>query len=179
MFDAPDRYISRKGECVIDKKLFEELYRQYYKPLFLYAFSLTHVEADAEDITANAFVKALTTFQSGNIRAWLYTVLHNEFLDIKRRQRRETNLDDDMIQTAAAEDDVWQDYLENEKRHWLYKQISNLPGLEREVMLLTIQTDYNDNEISEILGVTVANVRVLRHRAKKRLIATVCEEEKL
>ncbi len=154
------------------QEMFEELYRRYYRPLFLYAYSLTHVKEDAEDLTANTFVKALTTFRSGNIQAWMYTVLHNEFLDLKKRQKREVHCDDEIVQNQPMVEDVLEDYMENERRQWLYGQISHLPEREREVLLLTIQTDYRDNEIAEILGLTAAHVRVLRHRAKQRIIAT-------
>lgn len=153
------------------QELFEQLYRRYYQPLFLYAYSLTHVKEDAEDLTANTFVKALTTFRDGNIQAWMYTVLRNEFLDLKKRQKREILCDEETMEIPVV-DDVLESYIQNEQRQWLYRQISGLPQREREVMLLTIQTNYCDSEIAEILGLTVAHVRVLRHRAKQRIIST-------
>ena len=153
------------------QEIFEQLYRRYYKPLFLYAYSLTHVKEDAEDLTANTFVKALTTFHGGNIQAWMYTVLRNEFLDLKKRQNREVLCDEQTVEIPVM-DDVLETYIQNEQRQWLYKQVNSLPRREREVMLLTIQTDYSDREIAEILGLTVAHVRVLRHRAKQRIITT-------
>lgn len=153
------------------QEIFEQLYRRYYKPLFLYAYSLTHVIEDAEDLTANTFVKALTTFRGGNIQAWMYTVVRNEFLDLKKRQNRELPCDAQTMEIPVM-DDVLETYIQNEQRQWLYKQVNCLPRREREVMLLTIQTDCSDREIAEILGLTVANVRVLRHRAKQRIITT-------
>lgn len=153
------------------QEMFEELYRRYYRPLFLYAYSLTHVKEDAEDLTANTFVKALTTFQSGNIQAWMYTVLRNEFLDLKKRQKREVLCNDEIAEVPIV-DDVLESFIKNEQRQWLYRQIAQLPEREREVMLLTIQTNYRDSKIAEILGLTVAHVRVLRHRAKQRIITT-------
>lgn len=168
----------REEEWHTDQHIFEELYRRYYRPLFLYAFSLTHSETDAEDLTANTFVKALTTFRSGNIQAWMYTVLRNEFLDLKKRQQHETSMEDACIQNLPAENDVLQECIHSEERRWLYRQIHYLPEQEQEVILLTMQTEFSDSEIADILGLTTAHVRVLRHRAKKRLIAA-CEEEKI
>lgn len=135
------------------------------------------MKADAEDITANTFVKALTTFESGNVRAWMYTVLRNEFLDFQKKRIREVNLTDSMMDTVPAYEDVWENYLKNEQLQWLYTQISQLPGLERDVMLLTVQTDYKDIKIAEILGITADHVRVLRHRAKARILNASKEEQ--
>lgn len=160
----------------IDRTLFEHLYRQYYKPLFLYAYSLSHSKADAEDLTANTFVKALTTFQSGNIQAWLYTVLRNEFLDFQKKKKRAVNFSDKMADMIPSQVDVWENYLRNKQLQWLYSQISQLPGLEQDVMLLTVQTDYKDLKIAEILGITPDHVRVLRYRAKTRMLNASKEE---
>ncbi len=135
------------------------------------------MKADAEDITANTFVKALTTFESGNVRAWMYTVLRNEFLDFQKKRIREVNLTDSMMDTVPAHEDVWENYLKHEQLQWLYTQISQLPGLERDVMLLTVQTDYKDIKIAEILGITADHVRVLRHRAKTRILNASKEEQ--
>ncbi|WP_353956649.1 RNA polymerase sigma factor [Allocoprobacillus halotolerans] len=66
----------------------EIIYMQYYKPLLLYAFSLTHHKADAQDLVANTFVKALLSFKEGNIQAWLYRVLKNEFYNMYKKQKK-------------------------------------------------------------------------------------------
>lgn len=108
----------------------------------------------------------------------MYTVLRNEFLDMKKRKSNEVEIDDSITDTIPAQDDVFQSYLKNEQLHWLYTQISQLPGLEREVMLLTVQTDYKDSRISQILGITIDHVRVLRHRAKAKILKA-SEEEKI
>lgn len=153
---------------------FEELYQRYYRPLFLYAYALTRSTEDAEDLVADAFVKVLTAFPGGNIRAWLYKVLRNQFFDLKRKQKREQDWDTGV--DGACTEDVLQLYIKSEERQWLYRQINALPEREREVMLLTIQTDYGDQEIGDILGLTVSHVRVLRHRAKGRIIKQSEEE---
>lgn len=155
---------------------FEGAYRRYYRPLFLYAYSLTRSVEDAEDLTANTFVKALTAFPGGSVGAWMYTVLRNEFFDLRRKQKREQEHSQETAQQWAEPDDVLQAYLESEERRWLYRQIGGLPEREREVLLLTIQTGCSDQEIGAILGLTAAHVRVLRHRAKQRIIKHSEEE---
>lgn len=155
---------------------FEQLYRLLYRPLFLFAYSLTGTREDAEDLVANTFVKALTTFRSGNIQAWMYKVLRNEFLDLKKRRKREQPLEDEIINLDSDTEDVLETYIKNEQKRWLYRQIGQLPEREREIMLLTVQTDYSDQEMGSLLGLSADYIRVLRHRAKQRILKNSEEE---
>ena len=160
----------------MEKQLFETLYRSCYQKLYLYALSLTHNRADAEDLTANTFVKALTTFTQGNLQAWLYTVLRNEFFDWQKRRKHSVSFEDKALENLPGDQDVWQIVLEDERRRWLYRQISRLPRPEQEVLLLTVQTDWKDEQIAAVLGLTAAHVRVLRHRGKKQILLQAEEE---
>ncbi len=91
----------------------------------------------------------------------------NEFLDLKKNQSRETILDEDILVKKDLSDQLIDHYIENEQVAWLYRQIRKLPQQEREVLLLTVRMEYSDVHISDILRLSVSNVRVLRHRAKK------------
>ena len=71
----------------------EIVYRQYYRQLFIYAFSLTQNKEDAEDLVANTFVKALLSFEEGNIKSWLYIVLRNEFMNMYKKRNRLVSYD--------------------------------------------------------------------------------------
>lgn len=127
---------------------------------------------------ANTFVKALTTFRAGNIQAWMYKVLRNEFLDMQKKNKYEADPDERLLDIIPALDDTYDSFLKNEQLKWIYNQIGKLHGLEREVMLLTLQTDYKDDQIAEILGISVSNVRVIRHRGKAEILKAG-EEEKI
>ena len=127
---------------------------------------------------ANTFVKALTTFRAGNIQAWMYKVLRNEFLDMQKKKKYEADPDERLLDIIPSLDDTYNSFLKNEQLKWIYNQIGKLPGLEREVMLLTVQTDYKDDQIAEILGISVSNVRVIRHRGKAKILKAG-EEEKI
>lgn len=107
----------------------------------------------------------------------MYKVLRNEFLDMQKRKRHEIDIGANFIEYIPEEDDIFQNYLKNEQLHWVYSQISRLPVLEREVMILTVQTDYGDSNIADILGITTNHVRVLRHRAKAQILKASKEEE--
>ncbi|MBS5113778.1 MAG: RNA polymerase sigma factor [Coprobacillus cateniformis] len=152
------------------------LYQKYYYSLFLFAFSLTHQKADAEDLVMNTFVKALLSFEDGNLKAWLYTVLKNEFYNMTKKKKyvyTQTKIHFDCFQSS---DDVLKECLHEEHKRWLYKNIYQLPKIEREVILLSVQDDLSDVEISQILNISVNYMRVIRHRVKEKL-RKLCQEE--
>ena len=71
---------------------FEALVEQYYRPLYQFALSLTHSEADACDLTQQTFytfrVKGEQLRDGSKVRAWLFTTLHRIYLQIRRRETR-------------------------------------------------------------------------------------------
>ncbi len=71
---------------------FEAVVENYYGPLFKFALSLTHSEADACDLTQHTFytwsTKGSQLRDAAKIKTWLFTTLHRAFLQTKRRQAR-------------------------------------------------------------------------------------------
>src|SRR5215831_17889414 len=71
---------------------FEQVVEQYYRPLYQFALSLTHSEADAFDLTQQTFYtwskKGDQLRDRSKLRAWLFTTLHRAFLQTKRREKR-------------------------------------------------------------------------------------------
>lgn len=71
---------------------FEELVDQFYRPLYLFAYSLTQSEAEASDLTQQTFyvwaTKGHQLRDATKAKTWLFTTLHREFLKTRRRQSR-------------------------------------------------------------------------------------------
>src|SRR5438445_3916484 len=71
---------------------FERIVSQHYEPLYRFAFSLTHAEADACDLTQQTFyiwaTKGHQLRDLSKVKSWLFTTLHREFLESRRRQTR-------------------------------------------------------------------------------------------
>src|SRR4249920_1332683 len=70
---------------------FESLVTRYYGPLYQFAFSLTRAEADACDLTQQTFytwaAKGHQLRDGSKVKTWLFTTLHHEFLNSRRRQK--------------------------------------------------------------------------------------------
>src|SRR5262245_54332563 len=80
---------------------------QFLEPLFATAMRLTRNRADAEDLVQDTFVKAFrfsSQFKRGtNLRAWLYTILHNTWRNRQRDASRDTvEVDSDRVEEAAS-----------------------------------------------------------------------------
>jgi RNA polymerase sigma-70 factor (ECF subfamily) len=71
---------------------FEDLVARYYRSLYKFAFSLTQAESDACDLTQQTFyvwaTKGHQLKDSSKVKTWLFTTLHREFLESRRRQTR-------------------------------------------------------------------------------------------
>src|SRR6478609_8045113 len=71
---------------------FESVVACYYEPLYQFAFSLTRTEADACDLTQQTFyvwaTKGHQLRDVSKVKTWLFTTLHREFLESRRRHTR-------------------------------------------------------------------------------------------
>jgi RNA polymerase sigma-70 factor (ECF subfamily) len=71
---------------------FESLVTQYYRSLYQFAFSLTQSESEACDLTQQTFyiwaTKGHQLRDNSKVKSWLFTTLHREFLETRRRQTR-------------------------------------------------------------------------------------------
>src|SRR5947199_512974 len=79
----------------------------YLDSLYRSALRLTRVPADAEDLVQETYLKAFRAagrFEPGtNLRAWLFTILHNTARNLARDRARDTvSVDSEFVDRAAA-----------------------------------------------------------------------------
>src|SRR5437867_10190131 len=71
---------------------FEQIVSQYYEPLYRFALSLTRREDDARDLTQQTFyiwaTKGHQLRDQSKVKSWLFTSLHREFLNIRKKAVR-------------------------------------------------------------------------------------------
>src|SRR3954447_3294294 len=71
---------------------FESLVGRYYSSLYKFAYSLTQAEAESCDLTQQTFyiwaTKGHQLRDASKVKSWLFTTLHREFLESRRRQTR-------------------------------------------------------------------------------------------
>jgi RNA polymerase sigma-70 factor (ECF subfamily) len=85
---------------------FARLVDEQYQSAFRFAYSLCGNEADASDLTQQAFYLAQTRLHqlrdSSKSKSWLFTILHREFLRMRRREATRRNYDVELRESAET-----------------------------------------------------------------------------
>jgi len=138
-------------------------------PLRRYARALLRDASRADDLIQDTLVRALAKqhlWQEGsNLRAWLFTLMHNLHVNVVRQAVREgTMVDvDDVSATLVAISDPTASRQLSE----LEEAIARLPIEQREVVLLVGLEGLRYDEAAEILRVPVGTVRSRLSRARE------------
>ena len=163
-----------------DTQLFHELIRPYERRVYAMALSFLHNEADAEDATQEAFLKAFRNLASfrgdAKFGTWLVSITLNEARSrIRRRDAiKMESLDEPDEEGSPALLRDWKEIpseaLERkEVRSLLHQAITALPPIYREVFQLRDIEQLSVNEAAEALGITTSSVKVRLHRARMML----------
>ena len=157
--------------------IIDQLFSQYYNEALLYTISLCRNRTAAEDIVSDAFFKALSMSDDAirDFKAWLLTVCRNEFISSCRRSRRFTG---EEIPEDLADDreEVIDSIIRREEYRSLYRAIELLSDTQREAVMLFYFSGLPIKSISEIIGKSETNTKVLLCRAREKL-RTILEGE--
>jgi RNA polymerase sigma-70 factor (ECF subfamily) len=139
-----------------------------------YAWALLRHREDADDLVHDCLVRALdklhTRREDADVRAWLFTIMHNLFVSQHRRRRARPVSEplDESHEAAASLRPDQEDGL-----HWrdLLEGLARLPEEQRSVVLLVSVEDLSYAETASVLGVPIGTVmsRLARGREKLRL----------
>jgi RNA polymerase sigma factor (sigma-70 family) len=150
----------------------EALYRGARDDVYAYVATLLHDRAAAEDVTAQAFERAVRrrrTYDArkGSPRAWIFGIARNAALDELRRRRRSAALVTEPVDPAAAapEDDADRAL----QRAAVRTALAALPARERELVALKFHGGLDNAELARVLGVSVSNAGTQLHRAMTKL----------
>lgn len=146
----------------------------HYRNLYLFALSLTKNEADAADLTQQTAVilatKGMEIRDASQVKSWLYTTLHREFLHLRRREAgRQLPL-----KGLKTEDDADTQPATQERSLDARTAVAALQQLDEphgSVLALYYLEDLNYREIAGVLDVPVGTVMSRLSRAKEALRA--------
>jgi len=141
--------------------IFEEIVAQHYEPLYRFAFSLTRTEADACDLTQQTFyiwaTKGHQLRDVSKIKSWLFTILHREFLNIRKKAVRfpHFELSDENEDLPAISPNVV-NTLDSAR---VLEFLGQVPEPYQAALSLFYLEDYSYQEIADILEVPLGTVR--------------------
>ncbi len=150
------------------------------EPLFATALRLTRSRSDAEDLVQDTYVKAFRfaeRFERGtNLKAWLYTILHNTWRNRRRDAARDTvEVDSERVERAAALDGP---AAPDNPEHILLRAtldadlqaaLDELPDAFREAVWLRDVEEFSYAEIAEMLGIPIGTVMSRISRGRRLL----------
>ena len=151
---------------------------QHVDSLYGAAMRLTRNPADAEDLVQETYVKAFRfsgQFERGtNLKAWLHTILHNTFLNMRRRAGRNPVAVDSEIVERTAEDSG---RIENPEQLLmratlsvdLQHAIDLLPEVFRQAVWLRDVEEFSYAEIAEMLSIARGTVMSRISRGRRML----------
>jgi len=166
-----------------DQATFADEAMQYAPQLYSGALRMTRNRSDAEDLVQETYLKGYRsyhTFTEGtNLRAWMYRILTNTFINSYRKKQREpVTVQDDEIEDwylfdrlgasgveASAEAEVL-DRLPDEE---VQRALEALPEGFRMAVLLADIEGFSYKEIAEILDIPIGTVMSRLHRGRKAL----------
>jgi RNA polymerase sigma-70 factor (ECF subfamily) len=149
------------------------LYRSLQPALLRYL--LTRRAGEADDIAAETWISAargLRRFRGGedDFRRWIFTIARRRLLDLQRAEARRPQT------TPAADPDAGPsspaaetEALDSIAAREALERIAGLPHDEAEVVLLRVVAGLSAADVGAITGRSAGAVRVLQHRALRRL----------
>ena len=163
---------------------FKLIYDQNYGLLMQVIMHIVYDQDVAEDLTQEAFerfyTKGMTFPSEDDAKYWLLRVAKNLALNSVRRNKRDQNLVEKVrkvpqftISTKDGSDEV----IGDETRKEVRKAIAMLPENYRIVIQLKEFSGLDYDAIGRVLGISVANVKVRVHRARKKLEEILRKEE--
>ena len=159
---------------------------EYAPQLYSAALRMTRNQADAEDLVQEAYLRGFRsfhTFKEGtNLRAWLFRILTNAYINkyrAKQRRPQETDLADvedlylyrrlGSMETAAASLSAEEQFLDVFTDDEVKQALEDLPDNFRLPVLLADVEGFAYKEIAEMLDIPIGTVMSRLHRGRKAM----------
>ena len=169
-----------------DQATFAEQAMPLMDGLYSAALRMTRNPADAEDLVQETYLKAYRAFhtfeQGTNLKAWLYRILTNTYINIYRAKKRrpdETDLDEveDLylyrrlggLEAATAGRSAEEELLDHLTDSEVKDALEALPEQFRMAVLLADVEGFAYKEIAEILDIPIGTVMSRLHRGRKAM----------
>lgn len=158
-----------------DMEAFSELYERYYDVVFRYVLFRMNDRTLAEDITQEAFVRALrrigsVTYQGRDIAAWFVTIARNLIFDhVKSSRYRLESTTADIVDLSPTTHGPEQQVLDGATNDELIRCVRKLNPDQQECITLRFLQGLSVAETANIMDRNEGAVKALQHRAVRRL----------
>jgi RNA polymerase sigma-70 factor (ECF subfamily) len=149
-----------------------EFVRRMAPRVRLYGLRHLRDEHAAEDLTQEALIKTVEALRAGRLRepeklaSFVLGMCRMMVLDLRRGAQRKHRVHERLGAGLRAQDEPSMPHLDQEQ---LARCLQNLNERERAVVVMSFYDEQTREDVAGFLGVSQANVRVIRHRAIQQL----------
>jgi RNA polymerase sigma-70 factor (ECF subfamily) len=150
---------------------FHQIYENYSKDVYRYTCWLCGNADEADDITSETFARAWVgreAIRTETVKAYLFAIARNLYLQDYRRTKRQTELSDSLADPAPAPDQLAESRLELDRAMQTMQVLSEA---DRTALLLRVQHELSYEEIARTMQLPLTTVKVKIHRARLKLAA--------
>jgi len=156
-----------------DQEAFGELYDRHVVRVYRHIYYMVGNAAEAEDLTAQTFLRAWEAIGRYQVRgapfvSWLLRIAHNMGVSYLRSKRESSELHDGIVDTKERRDPETA-FERSAEEELVRDAILTLREEQRQVIILRFIEDLDYREVAEIIGKSVAAIRVIQHRALNAL----------
>lgn len=168
-----------------DEQAFSTIYDRFYYSIFLYARQWLKDSQDAEDVTADTFVKLFHHRQKfvsiANIEAFLKVTVRNACFNNLRYHKIRNVKRDELIYQLSQQEEPDFGWVEAEETflNLVFTEIDKLPEKMKEIFILSFRDGLKPAEIAQTLGITVRTVSNQKSNAIRLIKSAISEHPEL
>ena len=141
-----------------------------------YAFALTGSRFEAEDLVQETLTRAIGAAsgfrKGGNLRGWLFTIMHNVFISgVRARRAAERELGDDMPELSQAPTQLHRLEVRD-----VLAGLSRLPEAQRAALVLIALENFSYSEAARVLGIPLGTLMSRLARGREALRRAMSED---
>ena len=144
-----------------DELDFEGLVTRYYKALYHFAYSLTQSEQDACDLTQQTFytwaAKGHQLRDASKVKTWLFSTLHHEFLNSRRRQKNFPHFELSVLEHELPS--ISPEMVNRLDSGEVIAALSRIDPVYQAPVALFYLEDYSYKDIAAVLNVPIGTVK--------------------
>ncbi|MBU5427233.1 RNA polymerase sigma factor [Tissierella pigra] len=159
-----------------DESAFEEFVLKHRKEAVNFALSILKDYHAAEDVVQDSFAifyvyrERLKDYST--LKSYLFSIIHNKSVDYIRDNDKNVYTDYQIASTISPEEII----VNREKEHKFIDSFNKLDESQKSILYLYAFQQMSYNEISEVLGISLAKVKINIFRARKKLKALYAEK---
>ena len=156
---------------------FQDLYESYANEVYRFSLWLTGDSSEAEDITSETLIRAWANnskIRTETLKAYLFTISRNIYLQHQRKKRRQIVLEDVHPDPAPGPDHQTESQFQLQR---VQSVLQIFPECDRTAFVLRVQHELSYEEIARVLEISQSAAKVKVYRVRKKLIAACIDKE--